>query len=856
MFSWGVVKSWGTRLNLKKAITMLTVIAFLFNILYQDLAWAIAQEPLLTPSSEGVPVGPAEFNSEEFILPSYLGHAEDLSIGTSGKTVIHIQDAHCNYAAQLAIYKLIEYLNKVYNVKQVNLEGGIGEYDLSIFTDILDTGTRREVADYFLREGRINGPEFFALNNPDLVTLWGIDSKIWYFKNLDAYGSFIPSKKSVDRNMHALKDLFLKLKRKIYSKELLDLDKRYQAFDENKSDFKGYITYLTQLATVKDIYIKDLKNIDSLMKVLSLEEGIDFKEAEKERGRLIDELERRLSKVEREELVLKAVKFKATILSQKDFYSCLKKKSGEVRINFKNYPNLSKYIGYIYVYGEIDNKILFDEIARLEERIEKTFFQNALQRELALYSKCFNTFDRLLNIKATKNDYNFFKKKAKKINIAEIIKYVQTRCEKLDIDYYLDKDVFGLKNSLNDITSFYTCANRRDAEFIDNTLARMKQSNENISIIVTGGFHTESLKELFKERGISYVSIIPNFKENHVPNKYFERLAGKLSPLEEYVLTLIQKYGPNIQVVVKKPHIREESAIAAPSPLCTYLIKKGLPAEQALRVTVKIMELLKNNDTPVVVRPGEIEPIEFSTTPRDGFKEIAENIFVNEAPAKANNIILLHSIGSAMLSAFIMLIARLRAIEIGENDIFAPDGKIRYRNVWNILRSKGKAEFDKSRNEQGKLGLIKEGKIEAPAPTVHKEAIDLVLSNDSAWIGFMDMAKANLRNSVYGRNTMDIVIIQVLEIVTNELKEKYNGVVFRIGGDEIGFVLPGTLNLQEVKRAFIEIQESLIRRFKDQYEHIPFEPVGCVKVENTGNHIKGSELERIKQAEAVLQTNL
>jgi len=603
MNSWGVVNIWNIRISLKKAIAICTAIAFFFSIISSDLAWAIAKEPLLTPSGGENPAGPAKFNLSEFVLPSYLGHAENLSMGRSDKTVIHIQDAHCNYAAQLAIGKVINYLNKNYNVDLVNLEGGFGEYDFSLFDDIEDERIKRKVADYFLKEARINGAEFFAINNPDTVTLWGIDSKKWYFKDMDAYRNFLPQKKSVDEGLNTLKTLFAELKKKIYSEKLLEFDKRTEAFNKDKSDFKGYISYLIDMAGKRGISIKDLGNIGLLEKVLSLEEGIDFKEAERERSNLIEELNKRLSKVEREDLVLKVLEFKATTLSQKDFYAYLKKKTDESKIDIDDYPNLSKYIGYIYLYGSIDNKKLFDEIEALEGRVKKSLFQNNGQEKLAFYSKCFNTFDKVLNIQATKRDYDFFKKEAAKIGISGIIRYVKNQCKTLGIECSIDEDALDLKEGLKDISTFYIYANKRDKSFIANTLEKMDESRKKVSLVITGGFHTDKLRQLFKAKGVSYVSIIPNFGSSDAPNKYFERLAGKLSPVEEYFLGLIDRYGTDIRVVTRKPE-RRENALLATETMCNGLFHARVKA--VMRCAVEyVWSFFRNVKINVVNKAGE-----------------------------------------------------------------------------------------------------------------------------------------------------------------------------------------------------------------------------------------------------------
>ena len=87
---------------------------------------------------------------------------------------------------------------------------------------------------------------------------------------------------------------------------------------------------------VKGVDLSNYPSISNLIRILSLEEGIDFRETNKERRELISELEGTMSKKEREELVLKIVALKATTLSQQDFYSYLKEKADKKFINIKN----------------------------------------------------------------------------------------------------------------------------------------------------------------------------------------------------------------------------------------------------------------------------------------------------------------------------------------------------------------------------------------------------------------------------------------------------------------------------------------------------------------------------------------
>jgi hypothetical protein len=54
---------------------------------------------------------------------------------------------------------------------------------------------------------------------------------------------------------------------------------------------------------------------------------------------------------------------------------------------------------------------------------------------------------------------------------------------------------------------FYECSLERDKAFVKNI--RFTDHTRPSSIIITGGFHTENLRELFKGEKVSYISIMP-----------------------------------------------------------------------------------------------------------------------------------------------------------------------------------------------------------------------------------------------------------------------------------------------------------------------------------------------------------
>ena len=101
-------------------------------------------------------------NPENIVIPREFGLVKSKFTGKDDRLVIHIQDAHCNYEAQSNIVKILENLNKNYNVSLVSVEGADGVIDTSWFKAFPDDEVRKEVADYFMKKGEITGAEFLS----------------------------------------------------------------------------------------------------------------------------------------------------------------------------------------------------------------------------------------------------------------------------------------------------------------------------------------------------------------------------------------------------------------------------------------------------------------------------------------------------------------------------------------------------------------------------------------------------------------------------------------------------------------------------------------------------------------------
>ncbi|MFA6321208.1 MAG: hypothetical protein WCY36_05050, partial [Candidatus Omnitrophota bacterium] len=532
----------------KVLVCLVTLVAFLCNTLLLDSAWAVGTSLELPGGGPNRTNGSGvikELNVDTFKLPEYLGQIRDSFKAGSDKIVVHIQDAHCNYAAQKKIAEIIEYLSKEHGIRDINLEGGAQEYDLSVFTDIYDKDIRKKTADYFVREGLVNGAEYFAINNPENAALWGIEDTSLYLDNLNIYRNSLKNKDEVDRHIGALNNILNNLKSKIYSKELFDFDTKYSQHKDGTIEFKDYLAYLLQTAKEKLIDIKASTNIYLLSQTLSEEENVDFEKANNQRDELIDSLQKKLSKKSLDELVLKTVEFKSEKISQKDFYAYLTNKSDYIGIDLSNYPELQKYIVYISMYNSINKTSIMAELETLEDKIKEAMYRNNEQRDLNKLSKNLAILKNIFNITLTKEDYTYYTENDRSFEILNYVSFIKKEAPLHQITAKLDDSIVNLDSYRESITKFYECSFKRDTAFLKNIKFN---PGRNVALVVTGGFHTENLCEIFKQRNISYISIIPVFSNcEGYQCPYFALLAGKENGIVK-TLTPIITSASSIQI--------------------------------------------------------------------------------------------------------------------------------------------------------------------------------------------------------------------------------------------------------------------------------------------------------------------
>jgi len=523
------------------AIRIVTVWSFLFNGVLSDYtsnnAWGVTTSKQLPhvdslyANSHGIY---QRIKIPAFNLPKNLGTVKERHSGTSSKTILYIQDAHCNYSCQKSVTAIIDHLRSRYGVTLAALEGGSGDYDLSIFTDIKNKEDRYSIADYFMKEGRITGAEFYAINNPERITLKGLEDPELYIKNLNVYRNTMMHQEEIDLILNAIGTDLDAIKNKVYSATIKEIDSARGRYNNKQMDFKDYLVYLWKLAESRQTDQSAFQNLEILIQTLKAEGDIDFKKCEKERSVLMSEIQNILSDIDTKDMVSYLVALKSNAIEKGEFYSYLLRQAELYGImNEEKYPNLVGYTKYVLTYERLDKNAVFEELERMESMLFETYAENDDQIEMYRMIKDFEVLKNLFAAELTRRKYDYYSRNKRLFKVKRYIEFIVRNALNHRLKKHVSHEFDILDTYRTAFEQFYIYSFKRDTAFVDRLKVVMRKRNT--AILFTGGFHTDNMRELLKNEGYSFVVILPNIDQIQDDCPYFRLLAGGKSYIERVV---------------------------------------------------------------------------------------------------------------------------------------------------------------------------------------------------------------------------------------------------------------------------------------------------------------------------------
>jgi len=504
-------------------------IVLIVSFFSYDLSWAGATE-VLNPKNWHAPQ--ESQNSPAIEIPQELGTIKEsyTSKYNPHKLVIHIQDAHANLEAQENEAKLIKYLNDKYKVNLVSVEGGFGDFDAEFFRNFpKDKKVRDKIARYFLNKAFISGSDYLLITENKPPAVYGAEDKELYTAHLNTFKDNQTTADSLNKSLDTLEGVIETLKAKHYSKDLKELDSKTNDFRLGRISLEEYLSYLNIASIINNVNLSRFPNLYSLITSQELEHKINFEKAEAERQDLIESLAKALSKADLEELVKNSLEFKANKLTPVEYYAYLEKLTQKADIGTSSYTNLFAYIKYINLSEKLDNTKVFEEIDSFTQQLKDKLTTSSTQKDIDNLASIIRILKGLSNINLSPKEYENFKKTKEEFSQRRLVQLFRR---------YVDSSYVNSLPSDEKIASlekFYDIAHDRDRAIVSNSLNRLnREYSTNSVILVAGGFHTQGITSILKEKDISYIVVAPNIKQSQdKETTYFALLKDKKLPLED-----------------------------------------------------------------------------------------------------------------------------------------------------------------------------------------------------------------------------------------------------------------------------------------------------------------------------------
>ena len=150
---------------------------------------------------------------------------------------------------------------------------------------------------------------------------------------------------------------------------------------------------------------------------------------------------------------------------------------------------------------------------RLNDLILQSLAQTEEEKDLILEYKEYRLLKKLFALELTREEYQRLKNKTG-----------GTRDGEKELKWFSgsfrEEPADRSKLPVAKAMSFYEIAEAREQVMFENIRARMEELQTTRSILITGGYHSKGLVELFRQGGISYVRIAPRIAEINSDNSY------------------------------------------------------------------------------------------------------------------------------------------------------------------------------------------------------------------------------------------------------------------------------------------------------------------------------------------------
>ena len=528
---------------------------------------------LTTQCVSGAPAAGIEISGGRE-LPTYLSIDVPAELGTvdalyeaqgaaNPQFILHIQNAHANYQAQIKIKQLLEYMNKKYGFQTIFVEGAAEKLNPDYLRLFPDQENNDKLCDELAKQGELTGAELFLMGQGKTGTAegLGIEQVALYRSNYEALKKVFGAEADVNRFFAGFDSKLDRTASKTFNPETRQLIADWKRFEQGRREFMPFVRSLT--AKAKKTLNVDLESlfaqvgwpqISRLLVIQQLENDMNKEQGLAEKAALLTKLRKQgvskelLAALESFNEGSISVGKSAEAVAPRQIMERLAAEAGPKGFKFSDYPAFSLFAGYVILRSELDPKVLFEEIEYLFAQMLDTLALEPHQKALLALYRDGELLRKLLHLELSRTQWQQLLARKDSVAIPSLVSRLKTAVEtadqKLQPSDGLKSQTSDLKTggeaavmppkfakTMNDLfdasLEFYDFAKKREGAFYQEIQTAMKARKITKAILITGGFHTDGMSDMFRENAVSYGIVTPRLSEKSNEKMYRSIMLGK-----------------------------------------------------------------------------------------------------------------------------------------------------------------------------------------------------------------------------------------------------------------------------------------------------------------------------------------
>jgi tetratricopeptide (TPR) repeat protein len=470
--------------------------------------------------------------SENSLLPPALGRVVRYDFSTDGKDpsplILHIQDAHGIPGAQRTIFKLLRYGARRYGWKHVFVEGAVHPLNPESLRLFRSRARNEKVWQKLVGRGVLTGADLAVLRGKGGIEAQGVEEGSVYRRHLTVFRRIHRREAFSQGFVEASWTRIERTGSRYAAKSLWEFARLWWKFDTGKLPLIDYMPRLVEMAREKlrldlESYRAQLEwpNLARLEVLRRLEKGLDLEKTAAEKEHFTD--------------CLKKGKFPRPLIHS---FSNLEKET-DLRPLFEEYfrrarkgrsfsllpfPHFLAWARYRILAGELDERELFKEVERLSRRLMQALAFSKEEKLVVSMIERLSILRRLLTLALTREEWEKVERGKGAYAPSRLARDLENLTQSRAGRRRVDPGAKGAGRVFVEACLFYRLAVARDRLLVENTLRHMARRKLRQAVLITGGFHAGGLETLFRERKVSFLSIMPKIKDAGGSELYVSRM--------------------------------------------------------------------------------------------------------------------------------------------------------------------------------------------------------------------------------------------------------------------------------------------------------------------------------------------